>query len=94
MSQPDALPLHLIKVVMYILTQYKNFHQIQHHMNILSSLYSVRTQDILFYVVEFQQRYRENASVLGDVYLRHLSQIMQQISVQHMNKITRVNVIL
>ena len=35
----------------------ENFHQKQHHMKILSFLYSVLTQDILFDAVEFQQRY-------------------------------------
>ena len=41
----------------------------QHHMKIISSLYSVRTQDILFDAVEFQQRYSKNPFALGDAYL-------------------------
>ena len=39
---------------------WKNFHQTQYHMKILSFLYWVHTQDILFDAVEYQQRYREN----------------------------------
>ena len=56
MSQMDAYPLLMNKVVTYILTHYKNFHKKQHHMKILSSLYLVRTQDTLFDAVEFQHR--------------------------------------
>ena len=43
-----------------MLTRWKNFHQTQYHMKILSFLYWVHTQDILFDAVEYQQRYREN----------------------------------
>ena len=46
-----------------------DFNQKQHHMKILSSLYSVRTQDTLFDAVEFQQRYRKKPFALGDAYL-------------------------
>ena len=56
-------------VVAYMLTQYKNFYQKQHHMKILSSLYSVGTQDTFFDAVKFQQRYRKNPFALGDKYL-------------------------
>ena len=40
-------------------------------MEILSSLYSICTQDTLFDAVEFQWRYRKNPSALGDTYLSH-----------------------
>ena len=63
-------------------------------MKILYSLYSVRTKDTLFDAVEFQQIYHKNPFVLGDEYLTPLSQRVQYISVQHVDKITRVNVIL
>ena len=63
-------------------------------MKILSSLYSIYTQDILFDSVEFQRRYRKNPFVLGDAYLTTFCQRGQYLSVQHMDKITRVNVIL
>ena len=46
-------------------------------MKILSSLYLERTQDILFYAVEFQQKYRENSFALGDAYLTHFCQRVQ-----------------
>ena len=42
-------------------------------MKILYSLYLVRTQDILFDALEFQQRYRENPFALGDTYLTPFS---------------------
>ena len=63
-------------------------------MKILSSLFLVRTQDILFDAVEFQRIYRKNPFVLGDVYLTPFSQRVQYLSVQHMEKITRLNVIM
>ena len=68
-SQPDASSLIMNKVVTYMLTHKRKFHQRQHHMKILSSLYLVHTQDILFGAVEFQRRYRKNHFVLGDSYL-------------------------
>ena len=55
-------------------------------MKILYSLYSVRTQDILFDAVEFQRRYPKNPFVLGPVYLTPLYQCVQYISVQHIEK--------
>ena len=63
-----------------MLTHYKNFHQKQYHMKKLSSLYLVRTQDILFDAVEFQRIYRENPFVLGDAYLTPLTQRVQYLS--------------
>ena len=63
-------------------------------MKILSSLYVVYTQDTLFDAVELQQRYRENPFALGDAYLTHFTQCVQQLSIQHMDKIISVNVIL
>ena len=38
-------------------------------MNILYSLYLVRTQDTLFDAVEFQRRYRETPFTLSEAYL-------------------------
>ena len=55
----------------------KYFHQKQHHTKILSSLYLVRTQDILFDDVEFQQRHCKILFVLGDTYLTSLSKRVQ-----------------
>ena len=49
----------------------------KHHMKILSYLYLVRTQDILFDAVEFQRRYRENPFALGDGYLTPFFQRVQ-----------------
>ena len=46
-------------------------------MKILSSLYSVRTQDILFDAVEFQLIYCENPFVIGDAYLTNFYQRVQ-----------------
>ena len=63
-------------------------------MKILSSLYLVSTQYTIFYEMEFQRRYHENSVVLGDAYLTPLSQRVQQLFIQHMDKIKRVNVIL
>ena len=63
-------------------------------MEILSFLCVVRTQDTLFDAMEFQQRYCENPFALGDVYLMPLSQHVQKIFIQHMDKITRTNVIM
>ena len=57
-----------------MLTQYKNFFQTQHCMKILSSLYWVRTQDILFDALEYQRRYRETLFALDDACLTSLSQ--------------------
>ena len=57
-------------VVVYMLTYWKIFHQKQHHLNILSSLYLVCTQDTIFDAVEFQWRYRKNPFSLGDAYLK------------------------
>ena len=56
-------------------------------MEILSFLYWVHTQDIIFDVVEYQRRYRETLFVLGDAYLTPLSQGVQYIYVQHMETI-------
>ena len=39
----------------------------KYHIKILSSLYSIRTQYILFDAVKFQQIYCEDYFVLGDV---------------------------
>ena len=64
----------------------RNFHQIQHHIKILSSFNLVHTQYILFDAVEFQQRHRENLFVLGDAYLTPLSQRVQYLFVQHTEK--------
>ena len=55
-------------------------------MKILSSLYWVRTQDILFDAMEYQRRYRETLFVIGDAYLTPLSQRVNYLSVQHMDK--------
>ena len=63
-------------------------------MNILSSFNLVHTQDIIFDDVGFQRRYRKNLFVLDDAYLTPLSQILQYLSIQHMDKITHVSVIL
>ena len=63
-------------------------------MKILYFLYLVCTQDILFDAMEFQQRYRKNHFMLGDAYLMPLSQLVKYLYVQHMEKITRVNVTL
>ena len=60
-----------------MLTHYKNFHQKQHHVNILSSLYSVRTQDTFFDALEYQRRYCENPFALGDKYLTPFFQRVQ-----------------
>ena len=60
----------------------------------LSFLYWVRTQVILFDALEYQQRYQKTLFVLADAYLTPLSQRAAYISVQHMDKITRANVIL
>ena len=46
-------------------------------MKILSSLYSVRTQDILFNAVEFQRGYREDPFLLGDACLMPFWQRVQ-----------------
>ena len=63
-------------------------------MKILPFLYGVRTQNIIFDAVEYKQRYHETYFVLGDVYLTPLSQCEQYLSVQHMDKLTSINVIL
>ena len=63
-------------------------------MKILYFFYWLITQDIHFDAVGYQQIYRETLFVLGDAYLTPLSQRVQYLSVQHMEKITRVNVIL
>ena len=63
-------------------------------MKILSSLSSLRSQDKLFDAVEFQLIYRKNPFVLDDAYLTPLLQRVQYLFVQHMDKITGVNVIL
>ena len=63
-------------------------------MKILSSLFVVCTQYTLFDAAEFQRRYQKKPFALGDAYLTPLSQYVQQLSVQHMGKIPRVNVIL
>ena len=84
----------LNKDVTYTITDQRKFHQRKHHMKILSSLYQVHTQDIIFDAVEFQQRYYGNPFVLGDAYLTHFPQRVQWIFVQQMEKITRVNMIL
>ena len=52
----------------------------------LSSLYLVRTRDILFDALEFQQIYRKNSFALDDAYSTPLSQRVQHFSVQHMEK--------
>ena len=52
------------------------------------------TQDILFDAVEFQGRYHKNSFALGDAYLMPFNQRVQYLSVQHMEKITHINVIL
>ena len=72
----------------------EKIHQKQLHKKILSSLYSVRTQDTLVDAVYFQRRYRQNPFVLDDAYLTPFFQRVQSLSVQHMVKITLVNVIL
>ena len=77
LTHTDAYPFLLHKVIMYMLTYQKNFHQKQYHMNILSSLYLVRTPDILFDAVEFQLRDRKNLFALGDAYLTTFFQRVQ-----------------
>ena len=54
----------------------------------------VRKQDNIFDAMEFQQRYHENTFTLDDAYLTPLSQRVQYFSVQYMDKISRVKVIL
>ena len=63
-------------------------------MKILSFSYLVLTQDILFNDVEYQQRYQGNPFALGGAYLTPFCQLVQQLFVQHMDKITCVNVTL
>ena len=63
-------------------------------MKISSSLYLVRTKDILFYAMELQHRYLKNPFALGDKYFTPFTQRVHYLSVQHTEKITRVNVIL
>ena len=53
----------------------KNLRQMQHRMKILPFLYWVRTQDIIFDAMEYQQRYRETIFALGDACLTSLSQL-------------------
>ena len=57
---------------------------------ILTFWYWVRTRDILFDALEYQQRYREILFALGDACLTSLSQCALKLNVQHMDKITRV----
>ena len=55
-------------------------------MNILSSLYLVRTQATLFDAVIFQRRYCENPFALGDTYLTPFCQRVQWLSIPIMEK--------
>ena len=52
-------------------------HKKQYHINILSSLCVVLTQDILFYAVKFQERYHGNPFAIDDAYLTPLYQHVQ-----------------
>ena len=56
-------------------------------MEILSSLYLVRTQDTIFDSTELQRKYRKYPFVLGDAYLTPFCQRVHWISVKHMDKI-------
>ena len=55
-------------------------------MHFLSSLYLVRKQDTVFGHVEFQQKYHKNPLMIGDTGFTPLSQHMQLLSVQHIEK--------
>ena len=63
-------------------------------MKILFSLYFVPTQNTLFDAVEFQQIYCEKQYVLDDAYLTPLPQHVQYLFIEHIDKITHINVIL
>ena len=52
----------------------ENSRETQHHMKILSYLYWVHTQDILFDAMESQRRYCETLFALGDACLTSLYQ--------------------
>ena len=77
-----------------MLTDQKIFKQKQHHVKILSSLYLVCTLDTLSDAVKFQQIYCENPFVIDDAYSTPFCQREKSFSVQHMDRITCVNVIL
>ena len=72
----------------------EKYPQKQYRMKKLYSVCVVCVQDTLFDAVEFQSRYRKNPFALGGTYLIPLYQHLQQLSIQHMNKQTHVDVIL
>ena len=70
------------------------YHQKRHRTNIQYWLCVVHKQDTLFDAVEFQQGCLEKPFALGVTCITPLSQHVQQLFVQHTDKIKNVNVIL